>query len=205
MKIPFRYQATEYDCVPTTFINALQYLFSREEIPPIALQKIMQYSLDTINKHGESGKGGGTTGLAIQLILQWLASYSNGSFSLSQCEFLPQEQIHLRQGNKISACINSGGIALLCVYFNSTGTIAHYILALGVDKTDRNSLLFFDPLYRVRQFSGNDSNYIQWLGDNGGQKANVRVARERLDSFAYEKYSMGPISERECCLLERRS
>ena len=33
MKVPLRYQNTEYDCGTTTFINALAYLYDREEIP----------------------------------------------------------------------------------------------------------------------------------------------------------------------------
>ena len=203
MKIPFRYQTTEYDCVPTSFINALQYLFERDEIPPIVIQKIMQYSLDTVSKHGELGMGGGTTRLAIQMLLQWLESYTKGSFSLSRCEFLLQDHIHLRQGNKIMSCINSGGIALLRLCLNNSGTSFHYALALGVDTNDRNGILFFDPLYRVNQFRRSDLNDMQWLGDNETQKANLRVSRDRLDSYNYEKYSMGPTHERECCLLER--
>ena len=34
MKVPLRYQMTEYDCGPTSLLNAVSYLFEREEIPP---------------------------------------------------------------------------------------------------------------------------------------------------------------------------
>ena len=34
MKTPLRYQATEVDCGTTSAINALMYLFEREELPP---------------------------------------------------------------------------------------------------------------------------------------------------------------------------
>ena len=34
MKIPLRYQMSEYDCGPTSMLNAISYLFEREEIPP---------------------------------------------------------------------------------------------------------------------------------------------------------------------------
>ena len=33
MKIPLRYQNTEYDCGTTAFINALAYLYDREDVP----------------------------------------------------------------------------------------------------------------------------------------------------------------------------
>ena len=77
------------------------------------------------------------------------------------------------------------------------------MLALGVDE-DKDWLLFFDPYYRVQQFSGEDSKYLEWLGSGGRQGANLRIKRERLDSYEYAKYSMAPVDERECCLLERR-
>jgi len=204
MKVPFRYQATDYDCVPTTFINALQFLFKREEIPPIAIQKIMQYSLDTISKRGDfgSGKGGGTTGYAVQMILYFLESYQKGRFAL-RCEYIVGEQVHLRQGNKIMTCINKGGIALMCVCTDKTEINTHYILALGLDGKDSKNLLFFDPYYRVKRFAGDDSKHIEWLGNSNRQEANLRVSRERLDSYDCRKYSMGPERIRECCLLER--
>jgi hypothetical protein len=202
MKIPFRYQTTEYDCVPTTFINALQYLFDRDEIPPEAIQKIMQYSLDTVtvNKKGEYGKGDGTTRLAIQMILQWLEYHTEGKFAFKRCEYMDKAQIHLGRNNKIISCINRGGIALMNV---CSGSDYHYLLALGLDENDSGKLLFFDPYYQERKCVGDDSAHIEWLGNNGGQKANLRVSRERLDSYDWEEYSMGSIEERECCLLER--
>jgi len=202
VKIPFRYQVTNCDCVPTTFINALQYLFSRDEIPPAVIQKIMLYSLDSINQYGEDGKNG-TTGLAIQLIMQWLQSFSNDKFALD-CEYLPQEQIHLRRGNKIISCINRGGVALLRVKAGKAKTAPfHYMLALGVDGDDRDWLLFFDPYYRVKSFTGEDAEYLKWLGGSNPQGANLRIKRERLDSCENAKYSMASVDERECCLLER--
>ena len=34
MKTPLHYQMTEYDCGPITVMNAIIYLFEREQIPP---------------------------------------------------------------------------------------------------------------------------------------------------------------------------
>lgn len=33
MKVPLRYQNTEFDCGTTSFINALAYLYDREDFP----------------------------------------------------------------------------------------------------------------------------------------------------------------------------
>ena len=43
MKNPLRYQNTEYDCGPTTFTNALAFLYDREEIPIELLKAIYKY------------------------------------------------------------------------------------------------------------------------------------------------------------------
>ena len=45
MKSPLRYQFSEYDCGPTTMLNAVSYLFEREEIPPEIIRNVMLYSL----------------------------------------------------------------------------------------------------------------------------------------------------------------
>ena len=33
MKIPLHYQVSEFDCGPTTVLNAMSYLFQREDLP----------------------------------------------------------------------------------------------------------------------------------------------------------------------------
>ena len=47
MYIPFHYQISEYDCVPTAMINAISYLFHRKEIPPMVIRHIYLYCMDT--------------------------------------------------------------------------------------------------------------------------------------------------------------
>lgn len=56
MKNPLHYQMTEYDCGPTSMLNAISYLFHREEIPPEIVRNIMLYCLDCFGPDGASGK-----------------------------------------------------------------------------------------------------------------------------------------------------
>ena len=44
MKNPLRYQMSEYDCGPTTMLNAISYLFPREIISPEVIRNIMPVS-----------------------------------------------------------------------------------------------------------------------------------------------------------------
>ena len=43
MKVPLRYQNTEYDCGTTSFVNALAYLYDREDIPVVLLKAIYKH------------------------------------------------------------------------------------------------------------------------------------------------------------------
>ena len=54
MNNPLRYQMTEYDCGPTSMLNAVSYLFPREEIPPEIVRSIMIYCLDCFGTDGIS-------------------------------------------------------------------------------------------------------------------------------------------------------
>ena len=58
MKIPLRYQNTEYDCGTTSFVNALAYLYDRENIPIELLKAIYRFTLDVEGIDGIKGKGG---------------------------------------------------------------------------------------------------------------------------------------------------
>ena len=71
MKIPLRYQVSEYDCGPTSLLNALNYLFQREEISPELIRNIMLYSLDCYGSGGAPGKRG-TSRMAMMFLSNWL-------------------------------------------------------------------------------------------------------------------------------------
>ena len=56
MKNPLHYQISEYDCGPTSMLNAIIYLFDRDEIPPEVIRNTMLYCLDCHSKEGIPGK-----------------------------------------------------------------------------------------------------------------------------------------------------
>ena len=74
MKNPLRYQMTEYDCGPTSMLNAVSYLFQREEIPPEIIRSIMLYCLDCFGEDGASGKRG-TSCMAMMFLSNWINGY----------------------------------------------------------------------------------------------------------------------------------
>ena len=45
MKNPLHYQLSEYDCGPTSMLNAVSYLFQREEVPPEIIRNITLFAI----------------------------------------------------------------------------------------------------------------------------------------------------------------
>ena len=49
MKSPLRYQISDYDCGSTSMLNAVSFLFEREQIPPELIRNIMLFSLNAFS------------------------------------------------------------------------------------------------------------------------------------------------------------
>lgn len=83
MNHALRCQMTEYDCGPTSVLNAISCLFRREEIPPEIVRSIMLYCLDCYGADGSCGKCG-TACMAMQFLSSWLNGFGQvGHLSVS--------------------------------------------------------------------------------------------------------------------------
>lgn len=194
MKTPFRLQASEYDCVPTTFINALCKLYEREEIPPVVIQRIYLYCLDSISSRREFAHG--TTDFAIKLLGNWLSEYRHKTFSV-KTETIEAEQVHLSSNNKISHCLNDRGVALVNV--THYGGCWHYILALYV--TER-WLYAFDPYPKTLR--ANKIGCYEFLEPKSLHDPNLRINYDWLDAYTNRlPFRFGLKGERSCLLLSR--
>lgn len=193
MKIPFRYQISEYDCVPTVFANALIYLFDRRDIPPMVIRHIFIYTLDEILDAEDVGKGG-TSRYAVRLLGHWLASYKTERFSVAT-EYLEGEQVHLGRGNRIIPCLNAGGVALCNVLLR--GGEEHFVLAI---RADAEWVYVFDP-YRRRSLKGLDDQ-VRVLKRRSGNDPNLAIRREWLDAYSSKRrFCFGLKKSRECLLM----
>ena len=202
MKVPFRQQASEYDCVPTSLLNGLSYLFDKKEIPPSVIQRIYKNSLDQLEYSGTSGR-------AIEEISYMLSGYAEAKYKSFRVksDFIVGSQVHLRQKSKIIDCIKSKGVALLRVHLTLDDW--HYILAFD---TDDEWLYCFDPspsskkylndldVIFVKRACNQDPNLIinyKWL-----EKA-AEIEDFSESKISDHKYIFGPKSERRCLLLNR--
>jgi predicted double-glycine peptidase len=189
MKNPLNYQTTEYDCGPTTMINAISYLFKREEIPPDVIKHIVLYSLDSYNEQGEFGKSG-TSATAMMFISNWLNQFGRVKKFPIHSEFLTGRDVFIGQTSKISASLQQGGAVVIRLMYGCW----HYALLTGADE---NSVYLFDPYYRKRPFTADGLELIT----GAPTKMNRRVENKILNSEEKIAYALGPIDAREAIIL----
>ena len=195
MHSPFQYQVSEYDCVPISFINAVSYLFHRNEIPPMVVRHIYMYSLDTVGKDARLGSEG-TSRYAVKLLGAWLNSYKMKKFSV-KTKFLEGEAVNFSRTKKIINCLKKVGVSLCKVYLY--GRQEHYILIL---KIENDWAFCFDPYYR-KTISGL-SNRVYMLKTDEIRSPNLKINIEWMEKDEESiRYCLGPVSTRESLLMWR--
>lgn len=95
MKNPLCYQMTEYDCGPTSLLNAVSFLFEREQIPPELVRSVMLFCLDCFGADGAVGKCG-TSCMAMQFLCSWLEGFGRAGHLPMRASYLS-----LRQGRPL--------------------------------------------------------------------------------------------------------
>lgn len=189
MKNPLRYQMTEYDCGPTSMLNAITYLFEREEIPPEVIRNIMLYCLDCYNSEGVPGKCG-TSMAAMMFLSNWLCGFGKiGRLEVSS-KYLSGERVYLGQNSLINDALLRGGVAVVRLYYD----VEHYVLLTGIQD---GKLLMFDPYYWEQPFEQPDI-----LKTEEYPFAYNRVVPEYyFNRESTELYALGPCEGREAVLL----
>lgn len=137
MKIPLRYQISEYDCGPTSLLNAVSYLFEREEIPPELIRNIMLYSLDCYGKEGILGKNG-TSRMAMMFLSGWLDGVGKAGILPIESRYLSGTEVHLREGGAVTEALRRGGVAVVRLFMEGE----HYVLFTGIEG---GRVFLFDP------------------------------------------------------------
>jgi len=185
---------SELDCVPTTFLNALCFLFERSEIPAQVVQRVHLYSLDAVGTDSKSKQG--TSTWAVQHLAMWLRDAKYERFSLG-VEYLSDSEVHLQKRNKIEDRLTKGGVALLCI--NTKVGISHYILALAsID----GWIHCFDP-YPISSKESIRGQY-EFIDGSALHTANLKISRGWLDAKnGTQPYQLGPGNDRECVLIRR--
>jgi hypothetical protein len=189
MKNPLHYQLTEYDCGPTSMLNALSFLFEREDIPPEIVRNVMLYCLDCYGEDGASGKSG-TSHMAMMFLSNWLSGVGQAGHLPVSSRHLSGEAVDLSLNGAVRDALRRGGAAVVLVDLEGW----HYVLLTGIQG---DLVYLFDPYYRDTPFEEPD---IQMVTDHPAAYNRVIPVRY-FERETMELYSLGPKEEREAVLL----
>ena len=191
MKIPLRFQCTEYDCGTTSFINALLYLYDREDIPIEFIKEIYKYTLDVEDKEGIIGKGWTSRNHAERLA-RFFVRYANTNEKINiKTHILCNDKVDLIN---MKSVIERGGVAIARVWQQGE----HYVI---ITKIDENFAYIFDPYYLDEDYYCKDSEVAVVLNDNFTHNRLVKLSR--LFDERKVDFSLLPVEDREVILLER--
>lgn len=191
MKVPLRYQNTEYDCGTTSFVNALAYLYDREDIPVELLKAVYKFTLDVEDKDGIVGKGGTSRNHAEQLA-RYFVNYANNNDDFSiNCIVLSKDKVNLYDMKK--SVDNGGAIIARCWQ-----DVEHYVL---ITKIDDNFAYIFDPYYLDENYYYNDEDVAIVLHETFTHNRIVKV--ERLFDEENKDFSLLKESDREVILINK--
>ena len=138
MKVPLRYQTSEYDCGPTAVLNALSFLYDTEEIPPDFVKKVYDVSLD--DYIGGQAFHGGTSSHSMRYLSEWFSRYARFKNYPMRTEFYEGSEIHLGEDSPILNCLRAGG-AVVAKCISET---EHYVTLTGIGE---DCVYVFDPYY----------------------------------------------------------
>lgn len=189
MKNPLHYQLSEYDCGPTSMLNAMSYLFQREEIPPEIVRNIMLYCLDCYGADGATGKSG-TSHMAMMFLSNWLNGFGQAGHLPVSSRYLSGRDVNFGQNGGLRDALSRGGAAVVRVELEGW----HYVLLTGIQG---DMVLLFDPYYMDAPFAEKD---IRMVTDHPGAY-NRAVPLRYFERESRGVYALGPVETREAVLL----
>jgi hypothetical protein len=190
MKVPMRYQNTEYDCGTTSFVNAIAYLFDREDVPVELLKAIYRYTLD-VETEGIIGKGG-TSRTHAEMLAKYFVKFANETkgFNL-KCKILSKDQVNLDDMKK---CLDNNGVIVARCWME----VEHYVI---ITKIDDNFAYLFDPYYLDEDYYYGDDEVAIALHQTFTHNRVVKLTR--LMSEEYKDFSLLPVNDREVILINK--
>lgn len=191
MKVPLRYQNTEYDCGTTSFVNALAYLYDREDVPVELLKAIYRFTLDVEGIDGVEGKGG-TSKKHAELLAKYFVEFANRNDDFDiKCKILYGENVTLE---RIKDSLNNNGVVIARCWQDSE----HYVLITNIDE---NFVYLFDPYFLEEDYYVDDEDVAIILHETFTHNRVVKI--ERLFSEKLEDFSLMKKDNRSIILINR--
>ncbi len=150
MKNPLHYQLSEYDCGPTSMLNAISFLFEREDIPPEIIRNIMLYSLDCYGAGGAFGKSG-TSRTAMMFLSSWLDGYGQTCSLPISSSYIAGKSVYIGSESLINDTLRRRGAVVVRLHYEGE----HYVLLTGERE---GKILLFDPWFEEPESSSDIFN-----------------------------------------------
>ena len=189
MDNPLHYQLTEYDCGPTSMLNAVSYLFRREEIPPEIIRSITLYCLDCFGADGACGKCG-TSCMAMMFLSNWLNGFGQAGHLPISSQHLSGREVNFSQNGRLLDALRRRGAAVVRVDFEGW----HYVLLTDIRD---GQVYLFDPYYRAEPFA---DPALRMAADHP-MEYNRIVPVRYFERETQDVYAFGPLEGREAVLL----
>jgi hypothetical protein len=190
MKVPLRFQNTEYDCGTTSFVNALAFLYDREDVPVELVKAIYKYTLDAENSEGIVGKGG-TSRKNAELLARYFIKYANNNNFDIKCRVLSKEEVNL---DDMKETLNNKGVIIARCWQGCE----HYVL---ITKIDDAFAYIFDPYYLEEDYYSDDEDVAVILYQDFTHNRLVKI--ERLFDESEKDFSLLKKEDREVILINR--
>ena len=188
MKNPLHYQISEYDCGPTSMLNAIIYLFDREQIPPDIIRSIMLYCLDCYGACGAPGKSG-TSCAAMMFLSNWLNGCGTAGLLSISSRYLSGRNVRIDQQSEINDALHRGGVAVVRLYLDEW----HYVL---ITAEKDSHVYIFDPYYMPNL----TCDEIK-ITNSFPFSHNRIVPSSKLNSEQLDLYALGDIQSREAVII----
>ncbi len=191
MKVPLRFQITEFDCGTVSLTNAFSYLFEREEIPAELIKAISTYTLDCYDVEGDLGEGG-TSKEAVSFLTRWIVNYSKAKDFNINCVLLEKEEITI---DKLKDCTQNSGV----VFIRVQQEVEHYVI---ITEIKDEKVYIFDSYYLPENAFDNDSE-VRIVLDKPFTHNRI-VSLDRLFEDSNNDFAMGETNKRVCVLINKK-
>ena len=187
-------QTTEYDCGPTSVVNALRFLYAREELPPCLVKGVWTLCNDTFNMQGEHGKRG-TSRAAMRYLCSWLNGFAEGCQFPIRAAYQDGDDAVIAPGSLVETCLMQGGAAVVRCWSEH---YRHYVLLTQL--LEGNRVGIFDP------YDEPDELVSQAPGlkiVHGEKYYNLILPMETMNLHGQTNYALGDTEDREILMLWR--
>ena len=210
MKNPLHYQLSEYDCGPTSMLNAISFLFDREDVPPEIIRNIMLYSLDCYGAGGAFGKSG-TSRTAMMFLSNWLDGYGQTCSLPISSSYITGKSVYIGSESLINDTLRRRGVVVVRLHYG----VEHYVLLTGERE---GKILLFDPWFEEPENSSDtlDPGYSSkdpHLSENLQDSCSIIVTTDHPFEYnriipasafnreTHDLYALGETERREAVLL----